>query len=140
MLITLKRIYKGEGYTIGKLYIDGAYICDTLEDKDRGLTSAMTEAEIAKIKVYGQTAIPTGEYKVTMTMSSRFKKVLPLLNGVKGYSGVRIHSGNTAKDTEGCILCGKNTEKGKVTNSRYWTDIVIAKIKSAKSEVRIRIL
>ena len=118
MSITLIRKYKLPTYTIGKLYIDGEYFCDTLEDKDRGLTDDMTVSEISKIKIKKKTAIPTGTYKVTITYSNRFKKNMPLINDVKGFEGIRIHSGNTDKDTEGCILVGFNKIKGNVINSR----------------------
>ena len=118
MILTLDRKYKLPTYTIGKLYIDGEYFCDTLEDKDRGLTDDMTVGEISKIKIKKETAIPTGTYKVTITYSNRFKKSMPLINDVKGFEGIRIHSGNTDKDTEGCILVGFNKIKGNVINSR----------------------
>lgn len=118
MEITVKRKFKGNNYTIGSLYIDGKYFCDTLEDIDRGLTDNMTDSYISTVKVVDQTAIPTGSYKVTITYSNRFQKLLPLINNVKGFSGIRIHSGNTKEDTSGCILVGFNTEKGKVVNSR----------------------
>lgn len=118
MILTLDRKYKLPTYTIGKLYIDGEYFCDTLEDKDRGLTNDMTVSEISKIKIKKETAIPTGTYKITITYSNRFKKNMPLINDVKGFEGIRIHSGNTDKDTEGCILVGFNKIKGNVINSR----------------------
>lgn len=118
MTLTLDRKYKLPTYTIGKLYIDGEYFCDTLEDKDRGLTDSMSVSEISKLKIKGETAIPTGKYKVTVTYSNRFKKMMPLINDVKGFEGIRIHSGNTDKDTEGCILVGFNKIKGNVINSR----------------------
>ena len=118
MILILDRKYKLPTYTIGKLYIDGEYFCDTLEDKDRGLTDGMTVSEISKIKIKKETAIPTGTYKVTITYSNRFKKNMPLINNVKGFEGIRIHSGNTNQDTEGCILVGFNKVKGNVINSR----------------------
>lgn len=118
MEITVKRKFKGNNYTIGSLYIDDKYFCDTLEDIDRGLTDNMTDSYISTVKVADQTAIPTGSYKVTITYSNRFQKLLPLINNVKGFSGIRIHSGNTKEDTSGCILVGFNTKKGKVVNSR----------------------
>ena len=118
MILTLDRKYKLPTYTIGKLYIDGEYFCDTLEDKDRGLTDSMFVSEISKIKIKKETAIPTGTYKVTITYSNRFKKNMPLINNVKGFEGIRIHSGNTNQDTEGCILVGFNKIKGNVINSR----------------------
>lgn len=118
MILTLDRKYKLPTYTIGKLYIDEEYFCDTLEDKDRGLTDDMTVSEISKIKIKKETAIPTGTYKVTITYSNRFKKNMPLINDVKGFEGIRIHSGNTDKDTEGCLLVGMNLERGKVLKSQ----------------------
>lgn len=118
MEITVKRKFKGNNYTIGSLYIDDKYFCDTLEDIDRGLTDNMTDSYISTVKVVDQTAIPAGSYKVTITYSNRFQKLLPLINNVKGFSGIRIHSGNTKEDTSGCILVGFNTKKGKVVNSR----------------------
>lgn len=118
MKLLLRRIAKRDTYTIGKLYIDGKYFCDTLEDKDRNLTSEMDEEYIKQQKVYGRTAIPSGVYQVQVTYSPRFKKNMPLVKDVKGFSGIRIHSGNTDKDTEGCILVGKNTKVGMVTDSR----------------------
>lgn len=118
MRLTLKRIANKKDYCIGKLYINGKYFCDTLEDVDRGLDDSMTEEEIKEKKVYGKTAIPVGIYTVLLTYSPKYKKVMPLINNVKGYSGIRIHSGNTAKDTLGCLLVGKNTQVGMVTDSR----------------------
>lgn len=111
--------------------VDGKYFCDTLEDVDRGLTSDMQLAEIQKRKIYGETAIPTGRYQVTETYSPKFKKYMPLLVGVKGFSAVRIHAGNTPADTEGCVLVGKNDVVGKVTNSRYWFNLLADKIHTA---------
>lgn len=78
----------------------------------------MSVEQIKKSKVYGETAIPTGTYSVTYTYSTRFKKYMPLINNVKGFDGIRIHSGNTAKDTLGCIIVGDNKVVGKVINSR----------------------
>ena len=128
MKLLLKRIAKMEKYTIGKLYIDGKYFSDTLEDTDRNLTSTMSKDEIAKVKVYGKTAIPTGTYVVDMnTVSPKFGKrswaqpykgKVPRLQNVPGYEGVLIHPGNTADDTSGCILVGRNKVKGQVVESQ----------------------
>ena len=118
MEIVLNRIAKKDSYTIGRLYIDGKYVCDTCEDKDRGLTDSMTVEEIKTKKVYGQTAIPTGTYTVSYTMSNRFKKMMPLINNVKGFEGIRMHNGTTAADSLGCVLLGQNKAVGKVLNSR----------------------
>lgn len=128
MKLLLKRIAKMEKYTIGKLYIDGKYFSDTLEDTDRNLTNTMSKDEIVKVKVYGKTAIPTGTYVVDMnTVSPKFGKrswaqpyegKVPRLQDVPGYEGVLIHPGNTADDTSGCILVGKNKVKGQVVESQ----------------------
>lgn len=125
--LKLQRTFKGVSYTIGKLYLNDKYFCDTLEDTDRGLKSTMSVEEIEKIKVYSQTAIPTGTYKIDMnTVSPKFKDrvwakpyggKLPRLINVKGYSGVLIHVGNKPEDTLGCILVGENKVKGQVINS-----------------------
>lgn len=142
MKIELHRKWRKKGYSIGILYIDGKRICETLEDEDRGLFEDMSLSDIRRVKVKGETAIPVGRYQITWTYSLRFRKMLPLLNGVPGYEGIRIHSGNKARDTEGCILCGRNTEVGTVTNSRYWTGKVNALIEraiKAKEEVTISI-
>lgn len=128
MEILVKRIAKKSKYTIGKMYIDGQYICDTLEDADRGLNQNMSLKEINNKKVYGETAIPTGTYKVDMnTVSPKFKSrtwakpyggKLPRLVSVPGYDGVLIHPGNKAEDTLGCILVGENKAIGQVLNSQ----------------------
>ena len=118
MKLLLKRMARKDSYTIGKLYINDEYFCDTLEDKDRGLTQSMSLAEISKKKIYSQTAIPSGTYLVTITHSNKYKRKMPLINDVPGYAGIRIHSGNTHQDTAGCILVGKNKAVGKVLESR----------------------
>ena len=118
MRLTLVRRWNKKDYCIGDLYINGKWFCNVLEDVDRGLDDSMTEADILKQKKYGQTAIPTGIYTVLLTYSPKYKKVMPLINNVKGYSGIRIHSGNTSKDTLGCLLVGKNTVVGRLTDSR----------------------
>ena len=118
MRIELVRIAFKDTYTIGKLYVDGKYFCDVLEDVDRGLKSSMTESEILEKKVKGQTAIPTGHYVINITYSPKYKRTMPLLLDVKGFSGIRIHSGNSSKDTEGCLLVGKNKKVGMVLESR----------------------
>jgi hypothetical protein len=88
------------------LEIDGKFECHTLEDTDRGLTNEQSDTDITANKVFGKTAIPTGQYEVIMNYSKRFDCVMPLLLGVKGFEGIRIHLGNTEEDTHGCILVG----------------------------------
>ena len=128
MKLTLKRIAKKDTYTVGKLYIDGVYFCDTIEDKDRGLYQKQDIQELRKIKVPSKTAIPTGIYKISLSIvSPKFsaKKIyqeickgkVPRLLNVPGYEGVLIHIGNTAEDSAGCILVGQNKVVGKVINS-----------------------
>jgi hypothetical protein len=119
--------------TIGELYIDGVLLCYTLEDRDRFLELNHS----AKVK--SQTAIPTGDYRVVISMSNRFKKLLPEILNVEGFLGIRIHSGNTEKDTEGCILVGMNTDnKTKIYNCAPALNKIIDYIKSNKN-VRISI-
>lgn len=142
MRIELHRKWLRKGYSIGILYVNGKRVCESLEDQDRVLLQTMPIEEIRRRKVKGETAIPIGTYKVSWTYSPRFNKYLPLLNDVPGFEGIRIHSGNKAKDTEGCILLGRNTEVGTVTNSRYWTNKVNAMIEAAakrKEEILITI-
>ncbi len=127
MKLKLIRKYKTKNYCIGHLYVNGIYECDTLEDTDRGLTEDSPLSEIQSKKVYGETAIPTGTYKIDMnTVSPKFKDrswakfcggKLPRLIDVPGYSGVLIHVGNKPADTLGCILVGDNKIKGQVINS-----------------------
>ena len=118
MELKVTRNWKKADYTIGRLFINGEFFCNTLEDTDRGLTTDTSLAEIKSRKVYGQTAIPTGTYYITITYSPKFRKRLPLINHVPGFDGIRIHSGNTAADSLGCILLGKNTKPGMVLDSR----------------------
>lgn len=130
MKLTLKRIAKRDTYTIGNLYIDGKFFCNTIEDKDRGLDQSMTDEEILKIKVPNETAIPTGTYKITLNVvSPKYSKRsfyqknankgrVPRLLDVKGFAGVLIHCGNLASDSSGCILVGLNTKVGMVTDSK----------------------
>ena len=127
MELRLRRIALKADYCIGRLYVDGKYFCDTIEDKDRGLDSGMTELAIKRVKVYSETAIPTGVYDVTLKVQSqRFRHraayafcrgYLPRLLNVKGFDGILIHIGNTQKDSAGCILVGENKVAGRVVNS-----------------------
>lgn len=131
MELRLERKYRSSKYCIDKLYINGKYFSDALEDPDRGLTDSMSLEEIKKIKVKGNTCIPYGTYNVTITYSPRFKKNLPLINNVKGFDGIRIHSGNTPQDTEGCLLLGFNRVKGQVVDSRVTVSKFITQMQQA---------
>lgn len=127
MKIKVDRIYKGESYTIGKMYLNGEYFCDTLEDA------------IRPVKIPNETAIPAGTYKVEVTYSPRFKRNLPLLIDVPNYTGIRIHNGSNKDHTSGCILVGFNTSKGKLTNSRKTSDQLTEKLKSLSEPIEIEI-
>ena len=139
MNIQLKRIAKKETYTIGKLYLDGVYFCDTIEDKDRGLNQTMSINDIKKKKVYGETAIPTGTYKLVIAYSNRFKKNMAHILNVPGYEGIRIHTGNSAKDSLGCIIVGKNKVVGKVVESRDTYNQLFPILQKAFKEGEIKI-
>lgn len=126
--VRLKRIARRATYTIGHLYIDGRYVCDTLEPADRGLTQKMSLAEILRKKVPGKTAIPTGLYRLDFnTVSPKFKDRswakpyggrVPRILGIPGFDGVLFHPGTTAADTSACPLVGENKAVGKVLNSQ----------------------
>ena len=127
MKIKVDRIYKGESYTIGKMYLNGEYFCDTLEDA------------IRPVKIPNETAIPAGIYKVEVTYSPRFKRNLPLLVDVPNYTGIRIHNGSNNDHTSGCILVGFNTSKGKLTDSRKISDQLTNLLKSLSEPIEIEI-
>jgi len=117
MQLLLKREKSSEFSTIGSLFVDGVFECYTLEDVVRDK------------KIYGQTAIPAGTYKVSISFSNRFKRDLPILLNVPNYEGVRIHPGNTSADTEGCILVGESRSKDFIGNSKKAFDKLFLKIK-----------
>lgn len=130
MELKIERIYTCNKYTIGKLYINNVYFCDTIEDSDRGLSQDMDIEEIKKIKVYGETAIPVGTYCITMKEKSpkfsnfskyKWAKIcngyIPRLKNVPGFDGILIHVANKAEDILGCIGVGENKVKGQVINS-----------------------
>lgn len=127
MKIKVDRIYKGESYTIGKMYLNGEYFCDTLEDA------------IRPVKIPNETAIPAGTYKVEVTYSPRFKRNLPLLVDVPNYTGIRIHNGSNKDHTSGCILVGFNTSKGKLTDSRKTSDQLTNLLESLSEPIEIEI-
>lgn len=124
MELVLRRKFKGKHYTIGDLTVNGAFFCNTIEDVVRA----------PGVKVYGETAIPFGKYKVVMRYSPKYKKVLPLLLDVPMFEGIRIHSGNTQLDSLGCIIVGENKVKGKVINSRKTMDKLLKLFELHKGE------
>lgn len=138
MKLTLKRIALRQTYTIGRLYVDGNYFCDTLEDTVRDLNKD-GKFDNGEKKVYAKTAIPYGTYKIKWTYSQRFKKYTPQLMNVPSFEGIRIHAGNTSADTEGCILLGENKQVGKVLNSRATINKFYPLIKKACSNGKVTI-
>lgn len=153
MELLLKRIALKPNYTIGHLYVDGVYFCDTLEDKDRGLSSSMPLTTIKAKKVKGETCIPYGAYKVTLdVVSSKYSNFtkypyvkfcggkMPRVLNVPGYDGILIHAGNTDKDTEGCILVGQNKVVGKVVNSQAtWRELYDTLLDKKKEGITLTI-
>lgn len=127
MELTLKRVALENTYTIGKLYIDGTYFCDTIEDKVRDLNKDGDLNDLGECKISSLTAIPYGKYEVTLKVKSPKYSVRPTYNWCGGYlprlinvqhfEGILIHAGNTADDSAGCILVGENKVKGQVINS-----------------------
>jgi hypothetical protein len=111
--------------TIGEMSVDGQFECFTLEDKAR------------PVKIHGQTAIPAGTYEVQITFSNKFKKNLPELLNVPNFEGIRIHSGNTDADTEGCILVGKTKGDNVIQNSRDAFNALFPKIQAALQQGKV---
>lgn len=124
MRLLLKRRFKGDGYTIGSLYVNGEKFCDTLEDRVRDLAGGES-------KVPGETAIPEGRYRVIVNRSPKFGRDLPRLLDVPQFEGVLIHRGNSAEDSAGCILVGENKVKGMVVNSTPYEERLVALCKAA---------
>ncbi len=145
MKLKVDRKWKKDTYTISNLYIDGVKFCNVIEDKDRGLKSTMLTPEISVKKVKGKTAIPTGTYNITIdVVSPKYAKKstwvkynnakMPRLLNVPGFDGILMHPGNTAEDTDGCLIPGKNDKVGQVSNSTYWFKLIYEKMKEAKKK------
>lgn len=124
MKLRVERLWKKPAYTVGRLFVDGKLFCNTLEDTVRDLSNEK--------KVYGKTAIPYGKYKVVYNWSPKFGRNLPRLLNVPAFEGILIHPGNTADDSAGCILVGRNTEVGRLTESRYTSDKLNVLIEDAQ--------
>jgi len=124
MEFKVRRKYLGESYTIGDFYIDDKLICNTLEDKVRDLNKDGDLLDDGEAKVYGETAIPYGRYKVVYKFSPHFGRKLPRLLDVPHFEGILIHNGSNASHTKGCIILGENNVKGKVLNSTKYMLLV----------------
>lgn len=142
MRLTVDRKWPRETYTIGKLYVNGELFCNTLEDRDRGLLQSDPPASIKIRKKYGETAIPKGTYRVAMnTVSPKYAAVdwyknlcagkMPRIVNVPCFEGILIHPGNTALDTYGCILVGKNSKVGQLTESKATFKELYKRMKAA---------
>lgn len=143
MRLQLQRRYLGPTYTIGSLFLNGVYLCDTIEDKVRDLNQDGDLLDEGEEKVYSETAIPYGVYGMELSMSPKFKRRLPLVLDVAHFTGIRIHRGNTAGDSHGCILPGENKVKGRVVNSTKYEKIIVEKMIIAienKEELTIEII
>ena len=126
MKLTLQRYLFTENYTMGLLFIDGIYFCDTIEDKYRG-------QDLKTKKVANETCIPYGVYSVKITYSPKYKKNMPQILDVPYFTGVRIHSGNSAKDSSGCIIVGVKSKNGEVLESRKTYNALIKRLETSNS-------
>lgn len=142
MNLKLVRKYKKDTYTIGILYVDGVYFCETCEDKDRGLKQTDSTAKIKAVKLPNETAIPTGVYKIRMDIiSPKYSQIdfykelcagkMPRIMNVPGFEGILIHPGSSALDSSGCVLVGRNKIKAGLTMSRVTFSELYVKMNAA---------
>lgn len=132
MNLTLKRLNLTPNYTEGELYVNGVYFCKTLEDTNRDL-NRNGQFDNNEKKVYGETCIPYGKYKVILSYSPKFKRELPEILEVPDFQGIRIHRGNKISDTLGCVLCGEKVKNGYLSNSTPYEIKLVELFKQAKS-------
>ena len=145
MKIQVKRTARKSVYTVGKVYIDGKYFCDSLEDTDRGVTQSMAFTPTGGAngywlnndggiinKVYGKTAIPTGFYDACSYYWPKFKCYVVQLLRVPGFTGILMHNGMTADHSEGCVLLGKNNLVGRLDGDRIYMDALVARVMAAE--------
>ena len=131
MNLTLKRLNLTPNYTEGELYVNGVYFCKTLEDTNRDLNKN-GQFDNNEKKVYGETCIPYGKYKVILSYSPKFKRELPEILEVPDFQGIRIHRGNKISDTLGCVLCGEKVKNGYLSNSTPYEIKLVELFKQAK--------
>jgi hypothetical protein len=122
----LYRAHLKPEYTIGNLSIEERFLCNTLEDTVRDLNKDGDLDDPGEFKIYGETAIPYGRYKVIVSMSPKFGRMLPLIMDVKHFVGIRMHRGTSAKNSSGCVLVGMNTDKGRLSDSKYYEEKLTA--------------
>lgn len=156
MKIQVKRTARKSTYTVGKVYIDGKYFCDSLEDTDRGVTQVMpftstggtkgywTKADGKRIdKIPGKTAIPTGLYDCTSYYWDKFGCFVAQALRVPGFLGILFHNGTTADNSEGCILLGKNNVVGHIDGNRVYMDALAARVLAAehrKEKIQVEVI
>lgn len=131
MNLTLKRLNLTPNYTEGELYVNGVYFCKTLEDTNRDLNKN-GQFDNNEKKVYGETCIPYGKYKVILSYSPKFKRELPEILEVPDFQGIRIHRGNKISDTLGCVLCGEKIKNGYLSNSTPYEIKLVELFKQSK--------
>lgn len=131
MNLTLKRLNLTPNYTEGELYVNGVYFCKTLEDTNRDLNKN-GQFDNSEKKVYGETCIPYGKYKVILSYSPKFKRELPEILEVPDFQGIRVHRGNKISDTLGCVLCGEKVKNGYLSNSTPYEIKLVELFKQAK--------
>lgn len=142
MELLLERKWCKPDYTIGRLYVNGKFYCNTLEDTVRDINKNGT-FDCGEFKISGHTAIPYGKYEVIVNYSPKFKRELPRLLNVKHFDGILIHRGNTHRDSSGCILVGENTKKGMVLNStKYEIELtkMLKEVQNRKEKITIKIV
>ena len=132
MNLTLKRLNLTPNYTEGELYVNGVYFCKTLEDTNRDLNKN-GQFDNNEKKVYGETCIPYGKYKIILSYSPKFKRELPEILEVPNFQGIRMHRGNKISDTLGCVLCGEKVKNGYLSNSTPYEIKLVELFKQAKS-------
>ena len=142
MELLLERKYLKSNYTISNLSVNGKFYCNVIEDVVRDFNKNGT-FDCGEFKISGHTAIPYGEYEIKVTYSPKFKRELPLLLDVKHFEGIRIHRGNTEKDSSGCLIPGENKKKGMILNStKYELELtkMIKECNNKREKVTIKII
>lgn len=142
MELLLERKWCKPDYTIGRLYVNGKFYCNTLEDTVRDINKNGT-FDCGEFKISGHTAIPYGKYEVIVNYSPKFKRELPRLLNVPHFEGILIHRGNTHKASSGCVLVGENTKKGMVLNStKYELELtkMLKEVQNRKEKITIKIV
>jgi hypothetical protein len=136
MNLYLYRKIKKATYTIGKLYIGVEFQCNTLEDPVRDLIDLNDDGDFNdpdEGKIYGDTAIPAGKYRIKMQFSPTFQRMMPYLQDVPGFTYIMMHNLSDVSQTKGCIGVGENTQQGRLVNPRAWSDLLNSKITAAEN-------